>query len=216
VARPQPTAPAAPATPPADQGAENLSPADQGQTGVYNSHEAEPRSVSFGTEDPTPVAELRNINSPAVYFDGNAATGAELDAILRRYGSPHEGKGEVMAEVARREGINPVLLLAVMQQESSFGNVNNNRTLKPENVANPWSVHFNHNGEGIAMLRHPDGRMPTFEESLNSAVRTLKNLAGDSATPLSTAGTRYAEDDRWTRAVTGHYENLLRRLDGLR
>lgn len=155
---------------------------------------------------------LRDIDSQAVFTNGEAATGKEIDAVLKHYGSPHAGKGETIARICREQHINPILLIAVMQQESSFGNKNNLKTLKPENIANPWSVHFNEKAKGIAKLRLKDGSSPTFEQSLNGAIHTLKKLAGSSATPLSTAGSRYSTTGSWTQSVKAHYQTQLNRI----
>jgi len=160
---------------------------------------------------------LANIDSPAVFSNGNAATGAQIDAVLKHYGSPYAGKGEVIAKAGREKGINPILLLAVMQKESSYGNKNNMHSLKPENIANPFSVHFTpdavkQGGQPIDMLRI-NGRLSTFEESLNGAIDTLKKLAGNSATPLTTAGQDYSEvKGAWTKDVKAFYKTQLDRI----
>lgn len=158
-----------------------------------------------------PVAD---INSRATFTNGNAATGAELDRVLRHYNSPHVGQGETIARIAREENINPVLLLAVMQKESSYGNKANTPSLKEENIRNPFSVHFNESAEGIKKLRLPNGEHPTFEQSLRGAIRTLKRHAGDSPTPLSTTSKKYCppHHETWTREVTANYERQMRRI----
>lgn len=170
------------------------------------------QNVGFVDDKPTPATQTRNIDNKAVFFDGNAATGAEIDAMLKRYGSPHYGKGDQLVKICREQKINPILLLAVMQQESTFGNKKNNPHLNEENIANPWSVHFNESAKGIKKLRLKDGSMPSFEQSLEGAIRTLKNLAGDSATPLTQAGKRYSTTGSWTSDVMTHYRNLQSRI----
>lgn len=161
----------------------------------------------------TPAAEAqRELDSRAVFSNGNAATGREIDSVLRHYNSPHAGQGELLARICREENINPVMMVAIMQQESSFGNRNNRPSLKDENIANPWSVHFNEPAQGIAKLRLKDGSMPSFEQSLRGAIRTMKNLAGDSETPLSTAGRRYSATGAWTSEVSGHYRVQSNRI----
>ncbi|PKL76110.1 MAG: hypothetical protein CVV27_11935 [Candidatus Melainabacteria bacterium HGW-Melainabacteria-1] len=175
--------------------------------------DARPTAVSFPDRVASQTTdELRNINSRAVFFNANAATGEQIDAVLRHYNSPHAGQGDLLVEVCREQQINPVLLLAVMQQESSYGNRDNRPSLKDENIANPWSVHFNESAQGINKLRLKDGSLPSFEESLRGAIRTLKNLAGESETPLSTAGRRYSTTGAWTGEVTRHYEVQLNRI----
>ncbi len=158
----------------------------------------------------------RNINTRATFFDGKAATGKEIDAVLKHYNSPHAGQGETLARICREENINPVMMVAIMQQESSFGNRSNRPSLKDENIANPWSVHFNEPAKGINKLRLKDGSLPSFEQSLRGAIRTMKNLAGDSETPLSTAGKRYSTTGAWTSEVTTHFKTQSNRIDRTR
>lgn len=173
-------------------------------------------NVSFPTKA---AGGSSDINTRATFFDSNAATGKEIDAVLKHYGSPHAGKGETIARICREKGINPILMLAVMQKESSYGNKNNNPSLKDENIANPWSVHFSPSAKGINKLRMPDGSMPTFEQSLNSAIDTLKKWAGDSPNPLKTAAPHYCEDKpdangetTWYKAVGADFRTQFNRI----
>ncbi|HEY9843236.1 MAG TPA: hypothetical protein V6D23_22390 [Candidatus Obscuribacterales bacterium] len=169
--------------------------------------------VDFANLSTSPAAQsLRAIDTREVFFNGNAASGKEIDAVLKHYGSPHAGQGETIARICREQKINPILLLAVLQQESSFGNKNNLKSLKDENIANPWSVHFNEGAKGIAKLRLKDGSMPSFEQSLKGAINTLKKLAGESETPLATAGKRYSTTASWTNSVTQHYMTQMYRI----
>lgn len=190
-------------------------PAIHDQTQIQAKATRSQAQVAF-IDQSTPISKLDQIDSPGVFFDGNAATGAELDAVLRRYGSPHAGQGELIAKTAREQKINPILLLAVMQQESSYGNVKNNKLLKAENIANPWSVHFNESAQGIKKLRLKNDEMPSFQQSLDGAVRTLKNLAGDDPKPLSHAGEKYSTTGSWTQSVTNAYQTQLGRIAKMR
>lgn len=214
----QPSSPAAPKTSPVPvpRPRPELTPKDENQTVARQSGHS-PTSVSFvDSASLTPTNQLGNIDSRAVFSDSNAATAEEIDAVLSHYGSPHAGKGAELVTVCKEKGINPILMLAVMQQESSFGNKANNHSLSAENIANPWSVHFNESAKGIKKLRLKDGSMPTFEQSLRGAIDTLQRLSGDSSSPLSTAGTRYSETGSWTTSVTAHYQTQLRRIAKMR
>ena len=123
------------------------------------------------------------------------------------------GKGDLIASVARREGLNPIVLLAIMQEESSFGNARNAPTLKPENTSNPFSIHFTPSANGIAKLRLPDGELSTFEKSLGAVVETLK-LFRTSPTPLASFANHLGVMDvsGWTVRVRSHFEALKRRI----
>lgn len=169
-----------------------------------------PQKVSFVASS---AEDLKNIDSPAVFNNSNAASAEEVDAVLRHYGSPHAGKGASLVALCKEKNINPILMLAIMQQESSYGNKNNNKSLSDENVANPWSVHFNEPAEGIKKLRLKDGSMPSFEHSLGKAIDIMKRLAGDSNTPLSQAGKRYSTTSSWTNAIKTHYATQLNRIN---
>lgn len=171
--------------------------------------------VSLG-QDTTPTAKLQNIDSKAVFFDTNAVTAKEIDAILKHYGSPHAGKGAEMLAISQEEGVNPLMMLAIMQQESSYGNTSNNKSLKPENVANPWSVHFNEGAKGINKLRLKDGSMPSFAQSYRVAARTMVNLSDESSTPLTQAGKKYSTTASWTHSIKTHYATQLNRVAKMR
>ncbi len=175
-------------------------------------------SFSGGKGKITPVATTqttqvsstekpKNLNDRTTFTNRNLATPADIEKILKRYNSPHMGKGQIIYDKCKEAGVNPIMMLAIMQQESQFGS----RNLNPENTANPFSVHFNHSAKGIAKLRLPSGQLPTFEQSLDGGIRTVKKLAGDSATPLTTAGKKYAADGGWAKSIQLHYTNLLKR-----
>lgn len=148
-----------------------------------------------------------NINSKAVFHKTDIATAQDIDKILKRYNSPHAGKGQVILDTCKKYNINPILVLAVMQEESIFGS----KKLKPENQANPFSVHFNESAKGIKKLRLKDGSLPTFEQSLEGGIKTILKHAKDSSTPLSTAAVKYCETPGWDNRVAGHYKTLLKR-----
>lgn len=155
----------------------------------------------------SPAQKPKDIDTRAAFTNSNTASAADVDRILKHYKSPHAGKGQVIVDMCKKYGVNPVMMLAIMQQESQYGSTK----LKPENVANPFSVHFDHSKKGIASLRLPGGKLPTFEQSLEGGIKTVKNLAGDSATPLTTAGKKYSESGNWATTIKGHYANLLKK-----
>ncbi|MFN8577902.1 MAG: hypothetical protein U0354_13710 [Candidatus Sericytochromatia bacterium] len=155
----------------------------------------------------SPTDRPKNLDDVSTFHKTDIATAADIDKILKRYNSPHAGKGQVIFDMCKKYNVNPIMVLAVMQQESQFGSTK----LKPENTANPWSVHFNHGAKGIAKLRLPNGQLPTFEQSLEGGIKTIVKLAGNSSTPLSTAGSKYSESGNWTKMIKQHYNTLLTR-----
>lgn len=206
-----PTPPPAAAAPAA--AAPPAAPKDQAQTQARRAAAFDPKGVELGaTQAPT------SVDNPAAFFDGDAATGAQIDRVLAHYNSPHKGQGELMARICKEEGINPILMLAVMQKESSYGNRANVSTLKDENIANPWSVHFNERADGIKKLRLPNGEMPTFEQSLRGAIRTLKRHAGNSETPLTTTSVKYCPPhaQTWRNEVDTHFRTQSRRIQNMK
>ncbi len=206
----RPAAPTAPIVKP-----QTAPPAAKDQVTPLSAQGKSATHVSFGDEL-TPTSQLKNIDSKAVFYDANAVSAKEIDAILKHYGSPHAGKGSEMLAISQEMGINPLMMLAIMQQESSYGNTNNNKSLGPENVANPWSVHFNEGAKGINKLRLKDGSLPSFSQSYKAAVRTMINLANESATPLTQAGKKYSTTASWTNAIQTHYATQLRRVEKMR
>lgn len=149
----------------------------------------------------------KNLDDVSTFQKTDIATPADIDKILKRYNSPHAGKGQVIFDMCKKYNVNPIMMLAIMQQESQFGSTK----LKPENTANPWSVHFTHGAKGIAKLRLPNGQLPTFEQSLEGGIKTMVKLAGSSSTPLTTAGAKYSESGNWTKLIKQHYNTLLTR-----
>ena len=59
----------------------------------------------------------------------------------------------------------------------------------------------------------PVGRSKSgFRRVFNQhGIKTVKNLAGDSPTPLTTAGKKYSESGNWAATIKGHYANLLKK-----
>lgn len=186
-------------------------------------HPSEAKSVSFGTpsksvEKPTTttatqpkevVRSASNLNSQETFHNTNSATAEQIDGLLKRYNSPHAGKGKEFVAICKKNNINPLLMLAVMQQESSFGSTK----LKEENQANPFSVHFNEGAKGIKKLRLKDGSLPTLSQSLDVAAKTMNKWSSGSSTPLTTAAPHYSATPTWANSITSHYNNYLKKLN---
>jgi|GEM_PF-4532143 len=110
--------------------------------------------------------------SESDFGNSGAASAAQIDRIFARYGSPYFGKGASVASVAMRDGVNPLVLLAILHENSGLSGASG---LKVENTSNPFAVPFNKHARGIFKLRMPDGRLTTFEDSLAATVCTLKS-----------------------------------------
>lgn len=198
--QPAKTNPAQETAKPQEPAQQPSAPKDHAETKAKPSADFSPNGVNFNAK---PQAPKGGLDSKAVFTNGNAASPEQIDKILKKYNSPFQGKGQVISDMCKKYNVNPTMMLAIMQQESTFGKASE------ENKANPFSVHFNHAGKGIMKLRHPDGRKATFEESLEGAIKTMKNRAGDSNTPFTTAGNKYCNPPApWLKAVTGHYNHL--------
>jgi hypothetical protein len=193
----------------------SLEPKEQNDVKTVNTSSNTLKEVSFvgGKAQVTSAPQTasadrpKNLDDVSTFHKTDIATPADIDKILKRYNSPHVGKGQVIFDMCKKYNVNPVMMLAIMQQESQFGSTK----LKPENTANPFSVHFTHSAKGIAKLRLPDGKLPTFEQSLEGGIKTVVKLAGNSSTPLTTAGAKYSESGNWTSLIKQHYTNLLKR-----
>ncbi|MBC7475751.1 MAG: glucosaminidase domain-containing protein [Candidatus Sericytochromatia bacterium] len=196
-----------PVTTPSDKPVSKLTPQDS--TAIL--HKSTPAhakaNVPFVGEH-SAVTKTGSIDSPAVFRNSNVASAAAIDKILTGYHSPLAGKGQAIMDACKKHNINPMLMLAVMQQESGFGS----SRLKEENQANPFSVHFNEHGKGIQKLRHKDGSLPSFEQSLEGGINTLLRHAGSGPNPLTTAGKKYSETGSWSAEVTSKYNHLMGKL----
>lgn len=185
-------------------------------------HPSEAKSVSFGTPS-KPVEKpatsrgvdttqkstnVGKLDTKEVFHNTNTATAEQIDGLLKRYNSPHAGKGKEFVAICKKNNINPLLMLAVMQQESSFGSTK----LKPENQANPFSVHFSEGAKGIKKLRLKDGSLPTLSQSLDVAAKTMNKWSSGSSTPLTTAAPHYSATPTWANSITSHYNNYLKKL----
>ena len=147
----------------------------------------------------------------AEFWNGGAASAAQIDHVFARYHSPHLGKGTVIVQMAVSENINPLILAALIQENARFGNAHGG--LKPENIANPFAIHFNEDAKGIRKLRLRNGQMATFEQSLAEAIRLLK-LCRKSPTPLNEAARYFAGDEQftWTLRISRFYDLQKQRL----
>jgi len=155
---------------------------------------------------------LVNVDTPAVVWNGSAANEHIVSIILRHYASPLAAKASSIVTKARTEMINPLLLLAVMKVESNFANKNSRPDLKPENVANPFSVHFNPAAAGIMKLRLQNGAMPSFEESLQAFIRMFKARSSGSQTPIATYALRDKSLSSWTSNVCAAFQTIQARV----
>jgi len=143
----------------------------------------------------------------AAFTDSGAADAHQVGRILRRYNSPFAGQERAIIAICEQKRVNPLVLLAVMQEETVFGTAPN---LKRENLANPFSIHFSPNARGIAKLAGEGGQPVSFARSLEAAGARLAQ-AGMSATPLYAAAALWGgAGANWAANVQAHYNNLAR------
>lgn len=136
----------------------------------------------------------------------------QIGRVLLHYGSPCAGQASVLLEVARSERVSPVFLLAVMQNRSAFGNQRNQQNLKEENIANPMGVHFSEGAKGIMKLRHHDGSLPSFQQSLVGFVREFKSRAAGSPTPITAYASTQASPNTWRSEIMHSMARLNRMM----
>lgn len=157
-----------------------------------------PSGVNFNRG--TQAARSNNLDTPAVFNNANAATPAQIDKILEHYNSPFKGKGQEISDMAKKYNVNPVMLLAIMQQESTFGKASS------ENQANPFSIL---EGNKTHRLRHRDDTKFTFTESLEGAARILNEHGSNSSRPLTNAGQAYCKPSApWITGVAQNFRHL--------
>ena len=143
-------------------------------------------------------------------WKSDAANEQQIDRVLAHYHSPFVGRGSLIFHIASQEGLNPIFILAVMQQTSSFGNRANQPSLKSENIANPMAVHFNEGAKGILKLRLRGGNMPTFEQSLIAFAHDFKARAAGSATPITAYACSQGSPPTWSAQVLRAMLNISR------
>jgi len=154
---------------------------------------------------------MTTLNTPETFWNGVAANGHQIDKVLRHHGSPLVGQGELIARVSREEGVNPILLLAIMQEETRFGMGDDRSVTKVEYIVNPFAVHFAPEAKGIAKLRLPHGEPCTFEQSLRATVRQLKQAARNARAPLTRAAQTYNSlNAHWANNVDSHFSRLMK------
>lgn len=137
----------------------------------------------------------------------------DVEKVLSHYGSPLEGKGHDLVDVARAWKINPALMLAITQKESSYGKGGE------IHEANPFSVHFRNRkqlqpGEKpIDMLRPKPDELPTFRQSAEAAAKTINKLKSSGDKPFSAVAASYSEKpDEWKSDVEKFYLKILTRV----
>lgn len=141
-------------------------------------------------------------------------TSDDIEKVFEHYKSPLKGKGKDLADVAQSSRINPALMLAIIQKESSYGKGGE------IHEANPFSVHFRTRGQlqkdekPIDMLRPKPGALPTFKQSAEGAAKTINKLAGaNEKKPFSSVAGSYSEKpEEWKSDVAKFYLGILKRV----
>ena len=85
-----------------------------------------------------PSVDLSGVTVDNVEARFGPLTAEIAERVLNAYGSPLVGHAQDLVSAFPNAWIG----LAIMMQESSFGNMGNNPGIDERNVANPFSVHF--------------------------------------------------------------------------
>ena len=152
--------------------------------------------------------------------------------VLNAYGSPLVGNEKTLITDFVAEGVSAWMGLAIIKEESSFANRDNNPSIDERNVANPFSVHFNTNlkrwpkgcgknlllieesgkdytpGENVSKDCAVKGfRLPTFEESAKASAKTMAKLA-----KTKKGIDAYREEGGYKGVLNGHLRNMVSKI----
>lgn len=126
-------------------------------------------------------------------------TPAQINAYLRGKGSPLAGQGGAFVREGRRNGIDPLLMVAIAGAESSFGKNESGRF-------NPFGW-----GPGIGFASYPDAIAKVARGLRRGyADQGLKTIAaiGGKWAPSGAANDPTNLNSNWTRNVTSFYREL--------
>jgi hypothetical protein len=152
--------------------------------------------------------------------------------VFTAYGSPLTGHEKELIAAFADQGLSAWLGLAIVKQESSFANKDNNPDIDERNVANPFSVHFNTNlrrwpkgcGKNLLLIEEtgkdytPDKtvdskcaakgfRLPTFAESAQASAKTMAKL-GKTKEGIDA----YREEGGYKKDLNGQLRNILSKI----
>jgi len=144
-------------------------------------------------------------------------TAQDVETVLNHYNSSLKGNGQDLVNVATAAKLNPAMMLAIIQKESSYGKGGD------LHKANPFSIHFRTRGQlqknekPIDMLRPSPGTLPTFKQSAAAAANTLNKLAAaNNKQPFSSVASKYSEKPQeWKTDINKFYLGILRRVGKL-
>ena len=152
--------------------------------------------------------------------------------VFTAYGSPLVGHEKELISAFKDQGFSAWLGLAIIKQESSFANRDNNPTIDERNVANPFSVHFNTNlkrwpkgcGKNLLLIEdtgkeYTPGetvkkecaakgfRLSTFAESAQASAKTMAKL-GKTKEGIDA----YREEGGYKKDLNGQLNNILNKI----
>jgi hypothetical protein len=146
------------------------------------------------------------------------------EKVLAAYGSPFAGQGATLVAAFEGQGVPAWIGLAIMKEESSLGNHDNNAGLDERNDANPFSVHFTQPErwserckKNALLISDPNGsytsqvraecsakgvRLPTFQEAAKGSARTVQRKGLDA----------YREKSGYKAVINGHLNDMVRKI----
>lgn len=152
--------------------------------------------------------------------------------VFAAYGSPLAGHEKELISAFQNQGLSAWMGLAIIKQESSFANKDNNPSIDERNMANPFSVHFNTNlkrwpkgcGKNLLLIEDagkeytPDKtvdskcaakgfRLPTFAESARASAKTMAKL-GKTKEGIDA----YREEGGYKKDLNGQLRDIVNRI----
>jgi len=126
-------------------------------------------------------------------------TGQQINAYLRKYGSPLAGYGNAFVRAGRRYGVDPALLVAIAGAESSFGKINSGSH-------NAWGwgpgINFGSWQQGIQTIAR--GLKQNY---LGQGLRTIEQI-GSKWAPSHAANDPSGLNSNWAGNVEQFYSEL--------
>lgn len=118
---------------------------------------------------------------------GDALTAEQIEACLKRYGSPMAPYAQNIADAARRHNVNPALIIAIAGVESSFG--------KHAPGCNAW-------GWG-------GKRWSSWPEAIEDYTQSLSQKYLRRCRTIEDINRRYCPNRRWSSKVRHFYSQIL-------
>jgi hypothetical protein len=155
--------------------------------------------------------------------DSTAMTAEQIDAFLRKKGSPLAGTGADVLAAAREMQINPALMIAINGKESTFGKYGRavpNKNPGNVKIGRNWKLARDHNIHIIGQDGDNHSIFPTWKDGWKGQgaalwsfihsrkLRTIYDVNAGTDGRLDGKG-GYAEDTNWHVGVKGFMQEIL-------